>query len=230
MRPKPTSQDLKFAVLAADTVLLTFKEGSLYVYLITVDLPPHFHLLKGLPGGLVRPDETAEQAAKRHVQDKAQIHSSNVYVEQLYTFSDIDRDPRGRVVSVAYLALVPWEDLSPSEQKTGDAAGWYPVSKLPKLAYDHTKILHTALERLRSKIAYSTLISKMIPSEFTLTELEHAYAAVLETKIDKRNFRKKMLTMKLVKKLNKKRSGLKQRPADLFKFVSKNVQILYELR
>lgn len=220
MSAKPKANDLRFAVLATDTVLFTFRDGALFVRLIPVDLPPFYANLHGLPGGLLHPDETAEQATLRHLGNKAKILSRLTHLEQLYTFSDIDRDPRGRVVSVAYLALIPWERLSETER----GGGWYPVKDLPKLAYDHKEIIRVAVERFQAKIVYSTLIAKILPKEFTLTELERAYASILEKGLDKRNFRKKVLKLKLVKELKKKRSGLKQRPASLFSFASDKVR------
>ncbi len=222
----PRAPQLHFAVLAADTVLFTLRNEELLVRLISVQASSAYPRHKGLPGGLLQPKETAEQAALRHLEQKACITIKNVYHEQLYTFSAIDRDPRGRVVAVAYLALVPWEALSLAEQVAEPDAGWYPAKKLPRLAYDHAEIIRVASERLRSKIVYSTLIAKLLPKEFTLTELEKAYVAILEQPIDKRNFRKKILRQGFVEQLNKQRTGLKQRPASLFRFTSQTVQLI----
>jgi 8-oxo-dGTP diphosphatase len=223
---KPTPKNLRFAILAADTVLFTYLDGEVYVRLIPVDLPPHYKNAMGLPGGLLQPTEMAEEAARRHLENKAKISGKNVYAEQLYTFSEIDRDPRGRVVAVAYLALVPWESLDEKERVIGNGTGWYPVTKLPKLAYDHKNIIAVALERFRSKVSYSSLIAKIMPKEFTLTELERAYTTILKKSMDKRNFRKKILRVELVKELKKKVSHGRQRPASLFRFVSDRIRIL----
>jgi 8-oxo-dGTP diphosphatase len=213
-----SSKSPAFAILAADTVLFTLNEGKLLVRLIPVNIPPFFKDLSGLPGGLLKPEEIAEQAALRHLETKGKISAHKVYIEQLYTFSKINRDPRGRVVAVAYLALVPWENLSEEERTGSDEAYWQTVGITKLLAYDHTEILKTAIERLSSKITYTNLISKLLPKEFTLTELENAYQAILGTEVDKRNFRKKVLKLGLVKPLSKERRGLKQRPAKLYSF------------
>lgn len=221
---KDTAQaKLRFAILAADTVLLTIHSGALYVRLIPVHRPPHFKDKQGLPGGLLMPSETAEMAAERLIQDKARISLRHVYMEQLYTFSRINRDPRGRVVAVAYLALVPWEMLSTEEQANTKESWWMPVKEAGKLAYDHNEILEMATERLKARIGYTTVISKLFPKEFTLTDLEEAYAVILGKKVDHRNFRKKIAKLKLLTPLKRKRHGEKWRPAALYRFRTDNI-------
>ena len=128
------------------------------------------------------------------------------------------RDPRGRVVSVAYLGLVAWDNLSVREQQDGDKAFWCPLGKIKKLAYDHNQILETGLKRLSSKISYSTLAAKLLPAEFTLTELQQLYELLWQKPLDKRNFRKKMLQWDVLKDAGKKRLGLKARPSRLYRF------------
>jgi len=216
-------QDLRFAVLAADTVLLTLRDGDLYVRVIEVNRPPQYVNTVGLPGGLLSPTETADESAMRHLEVKGHINGKRVYSEQLYTFSGINRDSRGRVVAVAYLALVPWDSLTASEQMSSKETSWKRVSSLKKLAYDHSEILSLGIKRLRSRIVYTTLISKLMPKEFTLTELEKAYEAILGTPLDKRNFRKKILKVGVLKELPIKRSGGRFRPAQLYSFASKKV-------
>jgi 8-oxo-dGTP diphosphatase len=218
-------KDLRFAILATDTVLWTIIDNVLHVRLIKVSTP-YFQGLAGLPGGLLAPTETAEQSAKRHVENKAKIDPEKVYLEQLYTFSEVNRDPRGRVVAVAYAGFVPWENLSTQERENGGEVWWSPVNKLPKLAYDHKHIIQVALNRLKARITYTTLIAKFMPAEFTLTELETAYESILEKEIDKRNFRKKILALGLLKKLNKERRGQKFRPAKLHTFISTEVRTI----
>lgn len=218
-------KDLRFAVLATDTVLWTINDNILYVRLIPVSAP-QFAGTAGLPGGLLSPTETAEQAARRHLQNKAHIAPEKIYLEQLYTFSEVNRDPRGRVVAVGHSAYVPWDMLSTQERENRGEAWWAAVSKLPKLAYDHKHIIHVALERLRARITYTTLIAKLMPKEFTLTELETAYESILEKEIDKRNFRKKIQALGLLKKLNKERRGQKFRPAKLYSFVSSDLHTI----
>src|SRR3989344_1218244 len=214
---------LRVAVLAADTALFTMRDGTLYVRLISVDRPPHFKNVPGLPGGLLHPSETAEKAAARHMKEKAGIKAGKMYVEQLYTFSKGDRDPRGRVVAVAYLALVPWNTLSTREQSDANGAKWVAVKDARHLAYDHDAILMLAIQRLRSRVRYTTLINKLMPREFTLTELENAYECLTSSNLDKRNFRKKILKLKILKELPHKKSSGRFRPAQLYSFVSPNV-------
>lgn len=225
--PKSTHapHELRFAVLAADTVVFMVSDNQLWVRLIPVHVPPHFLHLAGLPGGLLAPTETAEQAALRHVVKKGGLISPRVYLEQLYTFSQVERDPRGRVVAVAFLGLTsPVAPLEQHEEKS--LAWWAPVAKLPKLAYDHRQIIATGLERLRSRVTYTTLISQLMPREFTLTELENMYEVILDRAIDKRNFRKKLHNLRALEQLSRERRGEKHRPAKLYRFRSPEVQPL----
>lgn len=216
-------QELRFAILAADVALFTLRDGALCVRLIAVNRPPHFVNMKGLPGGLLRPHETAHETAERQLRDKVFVDPAKVHLEQLYTFSRIDRDKRGRVVAVAYVGLVPWENLIELERTDSQDAFWTPVSKAKKLAYDHDEILSMGLERLRSRVRYTTLIQKLMPKEFTLTELEQAYESITGAELDKRNFRKKILKLNIVTPLPHKKSGGRFRPAQLYKFVKTTV-------
>ncbi len=219
-------KDLIFAILASDVVLWTINEGKLLVRLIPVNVPPHFIDKAGAPGGLIKPSETAEQAARRLIESKGKVGSGKIYLEQLYTFSEIKRDPRGRVVAVAYTGIVPWDSLSTTEQENTKEVWWAEIGKLPSLAYDHKEIISTSLERLQSRIAYTTLIAQFMPKEFTLTELEKAYELILGKDIDKRNFRKKILALGLLKELPKERRGQKHRPAKLYSFKSLETKVI----
>lgn len=217
-------EHLRFAVIAADVVLFTVRDNRLFVRLVRVDRPPHFLNRKGLPGGLIDPKETADEAVKRLVRTKGLVAEGKTHIEQLYTFSALKRDPRGRVVAVAYLALVPWERLSASEQADTSDAWWSPVTDAEHLAYDHDVMLATAIARLRSRVTYTTLIGKLMPHEFTLTELEHAYESILHADLDKRNFRKKILKLNFITPLPHKRTGGAFRPAQLYRFSSDKVK------
>lgn len=220
---KDEREHIRFAVLAADAAVFTIRGEELLVRLIKVDRPPYFKNAKGLPGGLLHPDETARQAAGRHISTKAGIALEKIHQEQFYTFSRVDRDPRGRVVAVAYLALVPWEDLSDVERADSEDTWWCPVSKAKKLAYDHDRMLSMAVDRLRTRVRYSTLLSRLMPREFTLTQLEKAYATVLGTQLDKRNFRKKILKLDIVTPIKGKRTRDTFRPAQIYRFKHKEV-------
>lgn len=205
---------LKFAIIATDTVLLSRGQGGLAVLLMKVDRPPFYVQHWGVPGGLIHPKETADEAAKRHLRDKAGVKNF-VHIEQLYTFSALDRDPRGRVVSVAYLALTPTTDIA---RREGNDVRWFSVENLPKLAYDHKDIIRIAIERLRSKLAYTNIAFGLLPEEFTLGELQRLYEVVLHHKLDKRNFRKKLFSLKLVVGTKKKKRAGRSRPAELYRF------------
>jgi len=220
----PALRGIRFAVLAADTALFTVRDRTLFVRVTRVERPPHFPNHRGLPGGLIAPSETAEQAARRHVETKASVASKKAYFEQLYTFSNVARDPRGRVVAVAYLALVPWEKLSTQERADSEGAYWVPASRAQALAYDHDEILKVVLARLKSRVRYTTIIHALMASEFTLTELEQTYAAILGKGLDKRNFRKKILKVKVLKEVPRKRSGGPFRPAQLYRFARNSVR------
>ncbi|MBP9668866.1 MAG: NUDIX domain-containing protein [Candidatus Pacebacteria bacterium] len=222
-------EHLRFAVLAVDVALFTIRDRMLYVRVMQVNRPPHFQNMLGLPGGLIQEDETAEEAAARVLKERGGIDSEKAHMEQLFTFSDVNRDPRGRVVAVAYLALVPWDTLSTLEQADTPSAQWQPVAHTARLAYDHTEVLETAIERLRSRISYSTLISKLLPNEFTLSELQIAYESVRGELLDKRNFRKKIDMLNVLTPLKKKRTGVRARPALLYRFSSSVVKITPQL-
>lgn len=217
------SKPMRFAILATDVLLFSFVDNELLVRLIRVDRKPYFKNILAFPGGLIRPTEAAEEAAIRIMRAKAGLDEKSVYLEQLFTFSDIDRDPRGRVVAVAYLGCVRWEDLNIKQRSNSAEAEWLPISKIGRLAYDHNKMLKTAHERLTSKVTYSTIISKLISKEFTLTELESAIEIITGKNIDKRNFRKKILRLDVVIKTKHKKTGLKSRPAQLYKFRKNSV-------
>lgn len=224
MASKPLApQHLRFAVLAADTVLFSIRNSELVVRTIRVNRPPAYIDVQGFPGGLLDPSETAEECVHRLIGERGYLSARKVYTEQLYTFSTLDRDPRGRVVSVAYLSLVPWDELSETEKIGSAEATWESVTSLKRLAYDHDDMLRVALARLKSRVTYTTLISKLMPKEFTLTELEKAYASILKTDLDKRNFRKKILKLNILKPLSNRKKGGAYRPAKLYSFKSATV-------
>lgn len=212
---------LKFAIIATDTVLFTVEGRELKALLMRVRRPPHYINHWGAPGGLIHPKENADEAARRHLWIKGGVR--NVYLEQLYTFSRVDRDPRGRVVSVAYLALTPDGGL---RTKTKEEVKWFPVNKLPRMAYDHKEIIARAVRRLKAKLGYTNIAFALLPDEFTLSELQRIYEVVLERKLDKRNFRKKFFALKLLTALEKKKRGGANRPAGLYRFAEKKLKIV----
>ena len=201
--------------VTVDVVIFTIQEGVLKVLLIKRAIPPFVGRL-AIPGGFVLEDEDLDQAALRELREETGL--SDVYLEQLYSFGKPDRDPRGRVITVAYFALI-----SPDRELTAGSdaatAAWHPVDRLPSLAFDHANILKYALERLRNKLEYTTVGFQLLPEKFTLTELQAVYEAILGKKLDKRNFRRKMSVLGILKPLREHRRG-GQRPAQLYRFVA----------
>ena len=201
--------------VTVDIVIFTIQQGVLKVLLVKRRIDPFIGQF-AIPGGFVLEDEDLEQAALRELREETGV--SDVYLEQLYSFGKPDRDPRGRVVTVAYFALISAD----RKLKAGsDAAGaaWYAMNDLPPLAFDHATILDYALERLRNKLEYTTVGFQLLPRKFTLTELQEVYGAILGKELDKRNFRRKMLALKILKPLPEYRRG-GQRPAQLYRFVA----------
>src|SRR3989338_3616774 len=210
--------------VAADIVLFTIQDGSLKVLLVRRDRLP-FRGRWSLPGGFVRTDESIDEAALRELQEETNI--GNVYLEQLYTFGERDLDPRGRVVTVAYYALVHWQQFQVRGKPDGSAA-WFAIKRLPELAFDHRRIIDYALERLRNKINYTTVGFQFLPRQFTLTELQRAYEVILEQRLDKRNFRKKMLQLGILKGTGQFNTNGRQRPARVYTFAEPKVIKLQE--
>jgi len=206
------------AALAVDCVIFGFDEGGLKVLLIRRGLEP-FQGRWALPGGFVRMEETTDQAARRELREETGL--DRPFLEQLYTFSDVDRDPRERVVSVAYFALVKLSDHRVRGASDAREAAWHPVEKTPPLAFDHKKILASATARLRGKVRYQPIGFELLPPRFTLPQLQHLYEAALERPLDKRNFRKKILSFGILVELPDKEENVSNRPAQLYRFDKK---------
>jgi 8-oxo-dGTP diphosphatase len=203
------------AALTVDCTVLGFDGEALNVLLIRRGLSP-FESAWALPGGFVRCDETLDDAARRELAEETGL--SNVYLEQLYSFSAIDRDPRERVISVAYFALVRSTDPLPEAAIDAAEAAWFEVGSLPPLAFDHAEILATSLSRLRGKIRWQPVGFELLPQKFTLSQLQALYEAILGRPIDKRNFRKKLLSSHLLTPLEEVTTANSRRPAQLFEF------------
>ncbi len=213
----PIPQNIRFAALAVDVVCFCVTNGQLEILLGEVYSNNKFKGQLAHIGGLIRVKETAEQSVDRLLLDKAGV--KNIYKEQLYTFSEIDRDPRGRVVSVAYIGLTNSkdnQDIKSAKHRTV----WASANNIPKLGYDHNHITSVAIERLRSKIIYTDIAKHLMPKEFTLSDLQKVYEAILGEGMDKRNFRKRILSLGILR--NTKRTIKKgvMRPANLFTFKS----------
>jgi len=203
------------AALAVDCVVFGLDERDLKVLLIQRKIPPFQHAW-ALPGGFVRLDETLDNAAARELREEAGV--SDVYLEQLYTFGDIGRDPRERVVTVAYYALAKLGDHRIRAATDAMGVGWFALDDLPKLAFDHDMIVERAHERLRGKVRYAPIGFELLPPRFSLTQLQRLYEIVLGTDLDKRNFLKKLLAMDLLVETDEVEQGVRNRAARLYRF------------
>ena len=201
--------------LTVDCVVFGLDEDELEVMLIRRGLEP-FAGRWALPGGFVRLDETLDEAARRELEEETGLRK--VYLEQLYTFGAVDRDPRERVVTVAYYALVKLSDHKIRAATDATDAAWFSLSDLPDLAFDHAHILEVALERLKSKVRYQPIGFELLPRKFTLTQLQRMYEIILDRPLDKRNFRKKILGMDLLIELDEVQKDVAHRAARLYKF------------
>jgi len=203
------------AALTVDCVVFGFDEGELKILLIQRGMEP-FKGRWALPGGFVRVEETLDASARRELAEETGLQ--NVFLEQLYTFSALNRDPRERVVSVAYYALVKLSDHRAKAATDAAEARWFPISQMPRLAFDHASILKTALVRLQGKVRYQPIGFELLPPKFTLSQLQHLYEAILGGDLDKRNFRKKALSFGLLVALKETQMAGRHRPAQLFRF------------
>lgn len=215
--------------LTVDAVVFAFDDQDLKVLLIQRGIPP-FLGKWALPGGFVEMNETLETAVRRELAEESGL--TNVFLEQLYTFGQPHRDPRGRTVSVAYYALVKLLDHHPVASSDAQAAAWFPVAELPSLAFDHDQIIQTAHRRLQAKVRYQPIGFELLPPTFTLSQLQHLYETILERPLDKRNFRKKILSMgtgtggTLLIDTGKIQQDVSHRAARLFAFDQKKYHAL----
>ena len=195
-------------------MVLTLDDVGLQALLVKIKKGPCAGQL-AFPGGLVGLHESVEQAARRELLEKTGV--TDLYLEQLYTFGSPDRNPIHRVVSVTYFALVPkgGADLRSSPKYTD--IGWFPVRHLPALAYDHNQVAATAMDRLMAKLAYTNIVWSLLPESFTLSELQQVYEVILNRNLDRRNFRKKILSLGLLRQTAAQKRGA-HRPAQLYAF------------
>ena len=202
--------------VTTDIVVFTIRHQSLKVLLIKRAEDPHLGSW-ALPGGFVGIAEGLDAAAERELGEETGV--TGVYLEQLYTFGKPNRDPRERVITVAYYALIPSDRLQIRAATDTEAVGWFALDELPSLAFDHQTILDMALERLRAKLDYSTIAFQFMPHEFTLTELQSVYELILGEPIDKRNFRKRILALHAVEETGQERREGAHRPARLYRAI-----------
>ncbi len=211
------SYDYPRPALTVDCVIFGLDESStLKVLLIRRGQEPYQHCW-ALPGGFVEMNEPLEQAALRELEEETGV--TDVFIEQLYTFGAPQRDPRGRVVSVAYFALVNLAAHPVRAASDADTVQWFAVENLPELAFDHAHILKVAVNRLRAKVRYQPIGFELLPEQFTLTQLQNLYEAILGVKepLNKRNFRTRILKMGVLREVGKQ-EGVAHRPAKLYSF------------
>lgn len=210
-------------MVTVDIAIFSMQENDLKVLLIRRDIQPY----KGgwaLPGGFVHIQEDLEQAAKRELEEETGV--KDVYLEQLYTFGNPKRDSRGRVITIAYFALIKSEGQKIDPKTDVSEANWFSAYKPPKLAFDHSKILDYALRRLMWKLEYTTIAFQFLPKEFTLTDLQKIYEIILHKNFDKRNFRKKLFALNLVEETGNLLQGVSHRPAKLYRCNKKIGEII----
>jgi 8-oxo-dGTP diphosphatase len=229
------ASDYERPSVTVDIVILTVSEQDLKVLLIRRKMPP-YQGLWAMPGGFVGIRESLDEAARRELGEETGVE--DVYLEQLYTFGNPDRDPRTRVITVAYFALL--EAGKVRTLRAGTDAGevtWWSMYKLPDLAFDHRQILDYTLQRLRGKLGYSNIAYKLLPEKFTLTELQRVYEVILDEKLDKRNFRKSLSIRELnrpaddkktymLEELPETRPGGNYGPTKLFRFIDRVEKII----
>lgn len=209
--------------MTVDLVIFTVNTDKLKV-LLTKRAEAPFSGFWSLPGGFLLIDESLEEAARRVLKEKTGV--KDVYLEQLYTFGKPDRDPRARVITVTYFALIPWANLDQPESKKVADLNWVSVDQVPNLAFDHKEILNCAVQRLRAKVSYSNIVYGLMPDKFRLSELQKMYEIILDDQLDKRNFRKRMLASGLLQDTGKKDLLGAHRPAMLYQFKKMEITFL----
>jgi 8-oxo-dGTP diphosphatase len=200
--------------VTTDIVIFTIRQDELKVLLIKRALPPHRNMW-ALPGGFVKLEESLEAGARRELEEETGVR--DVYLEQLYTFGEPDRDPRERVITVAYYALVPSDEFDIQAGSDAEGVSWFGMQELPELAFDHAAILAMAHKRLTAKLGYSTIAFQFMPRNFTLSELQHVHEVILREPVDKRNFRKRILSLDLIEQTGKEKRDGAHRPAALYR-------------
>ena len=208
-------QSLKLTV---DAVVFGYEQGHISVVLIKRKYEP-FKGQWAIPGGFVKNNESLEEAVERELKEETGININ--YLEQLYSFGDPDRDPRGRVVSIAYFGLVRPDAFQISASTDASDVQWFSIDSLPELSFDHKNILNVAIKRLQSKITYEPLGFELLDQKFPFSDLEKLYTTLLGRDIDRRNFRKKLMSLNILDELDEKLKKGSGRPANLFKFNQK---------
>jgi len=213
VRSKPYCYEYARPALAVDCVVFAVDDEGLKLLLVERGRAP-FQGAYALPGGFVQMDETTDEAARRELEEETSLKTT--FLEQLYTFSRVDRDPRDRVVSVAYFALVKSSAVTGGDDAAG--AQWMPCDALPDLAFDHDEIVRVALARLRAKVRYQPIGFELLPAKFSLGQVQRLYEAILGRELDKRNFRKAITKMGVLEELDEVEANVTHRPSRLYRF------------
>lgn len=213
--PAQTDRPPDRPAVTVDVVILTVRNGRLEVLLARRKRWP-FDGMWAIPGGFIALDESLEDAARRELDEAIGVR--DVYLEQLYTFGDPARDPRMRVITVVYYALLRSDHLAIQTAPGATEAAWFPMYNPPDLAFDHGSILRYTLQRLRGKLEYTTIGYQLLGEEFTLSELQDVYEVILGKKIDKRNFRRKVLQTGILAATTRSHRAGQHRPARLYRF------------
>jgi 8-oxo-dGTP diphosphatase len=216
-------ETISTALVATDVCVFRVINNELCVYVTRVKINPHYMGMNCLPGALIGMKETAEDAIERVLNERTNLVSKEVYVEQLYSFSSLTRDKRSRAVSVAYLGLMDRKDEY--EDKDKEKGMFIPVKHVKNMAFDHKEIIAVALDRLRSRVQYSTIIKKLLRKDFTFAELQKTYEIVLGVDIDKRNFRKKISSLDFLKETGNQKKEGRMRPAMLYTWRTSAVEV-----
>ena len=220
--PAPESRRAARPKVAVDTVLLAVERGRLKTYLVQLRYGP----ARGrwaFPGGLVKTGEMLDEAARRELTAATNIRDA--YLDQLFTFGDPTRDPHAHVVSVAYMALIADIRMAGAKDAKYADRQWFEYPALPALAYDHQLMADYALRRLRARLEYTNIASNLLPETFAFAELEALYATILERQIDRRNFRRRIMSMGILTRLPATRRGA-HRPAALYRFSQRSPQVV----
>lgn len=200
--------------VTTDIVVMTIRDNLLKVLLIKRKADPYRNSW-ALPGGFLRMEESLDACARRELREETGI--DNVYLEQLYTFGQPERDPRERVVSTVYFALIPTDIITVKAATDASDAAWFAMDQLPELAFDHQEILEMAKERLVAKLGYSTIAFQLMAETFTLSELQRVYEIILDETLDKRNYRKRILSLDEIEDTGETRAEGAHRPAALYR-------------
>jgi len=220
-----TFDDFFKSAFTVDNIIFGFDEADLKVLLIKRGEVPYKNQW-ALPGNFVYQDENLNTAAERVLAELTGV--KNVHLEQVKTFGSVNRHPFGRVITVAYYSLIKISDYRLHVSSIAQEAAWYSISEVKGMPFDHDEVFVACFNRLKLNIKRQPIGFELLPPKFTLTQLQHLYEAILEEKLDKRNFRKKILSMDFLIDLNELQEGVAHRPAKLFKFDKERYKHLYE--